>query len=70
MDNSKRFGIRVQLPADDPLAAPHLLGDDWAGERWYASADERDRAYQSMLDQPPYYRQGDTPSVVVEKVER
>jgi len=70
MSEANKFGIRVSLPADDPLAAEHLLGESWVSERWYESADERDRAYQNMDTQPPYYRQGDTPSVILEKIER
>ncbi len=70
-ENSVRqFGIRVSLPENDPLAAAHLLGDDWAGERWYTTSEERDRAFNSMQTQPPYYRQGDAPSIVLEKIER
>lgn len=52
------------------MAAPHLLGEDWIGERWYSTAEERDRAFIMMQTQPPYYRQGDAPSVVLEKIDR
>lgn len=69
MSESKRFGIRVTMPNDDPLAAAHLLGESWSSERWYATAEERDRAYADMDTQPPYYRRGDSPSVVLEKIE-
>lgn len=69
-DSNLPFGIRVSMPADDPMAMPHLLGDDWQGERWYSSEEERDRALAKMEKQPPYYRQGDTPSVILEKISR
>lgn len=69
-DSTLRFGIRVSMPADDPMALPHLLGDDWQGERWYASEEERDSALLKMQKQPPYYRKGDTPSVILEKISR
>ena len=69
-NTDQQFGIRVSLPHNDPLAAAHLLGEDWSGERWYSTADERDQAYSKMLKQPPYYRQGDSPSVVLEKIDR
>lgn len=65
----KRFGIRVRLPEGDPMAAPHLLGD-WVGERWYASAGERDIAFNITVRQLAYYRRGDVISQIVEKVER
>jgi hypothetical protein len=66
---TKKYGIRITLPPGDFLASPHLLGPDWAGHRWYASAEERDRAYADMLRQVPYYRRGDTPSQALERVE-
>lgn len=65
----KRFGIRVSLPADDPMRASHLLGD-WSSERWYSTAEERDRAYETTTKQLAYYRRGDIASQLVEKVER
>jgi len=65
-----KFGIRVSMPSDDPMSAPHLLGDDWQGERWYDSAEARDKALAAMEKQPPYYRKGDSPSVILEKIER
>ena len=51
----KPFGIRVELPTNDPMSAPHLLGADWS-------------AMEGMLKQPGYYRKGDTPSVRLTKV--
>ena len=38
----KAFGIAVTLPEGDPMAQPHLLGDEWSGTRWFATAEERD----------------------------
>ena len=69
-NTDRQFGIKVSLPHNDPMAAPHLLGEDWIGERWYSTAEERDRAFIMMQTQPPYYRQGDAPSVVLEKIDR
>jgi len=70
MSEQPRFGIRVKMPENDPLAAPHLLGDAWQGERWYLTESERDVALEKMRRQPPYYRRGDSPSVQLEKIER
>jgi len=67
---SKKFGISVKLPESDPMSAPHLLGDDWAGERWYSSAEERDVALERMANHPRYYRIGDAPSIILEKIDR
>lgn len=67
--DTHRWGIAVHLPPGDPLSAPHLLGDDWQGVRWYASALDRDTAYAQMERHPPWYRRGDAPSVRLEKID-
>lgn len=67
--NEKSYGISVTLPADDPMSAPHLLGDEWEGTRWYATAAERDQAFVNMQNHPRYYRRGDSPSIVLEKID-
>ena len=51
------------------MSAPHLLGDDWQSVRWFESEEQRDRAQSEMERQPPYYRKGDSPTVVLEKIE-
>lgn len=58
------------MPANDPMSATHLLGESWSSERWFDTAEERDQALLGMETQPPYYRQGDTPSVILEKIDR
>lgn len=68
--DDKPFGIRVCLPENDPFTAGHLLGDDWAGYRWYHTAAERDAAFIDMQDHPRYYRWGDRPSIRLEKIDR
>lgn len=65
----KNYGISVELPENDPMTAPHLLGDEWSGTRWYSTAEERDAAYVAMQNHPRYYRIGDTPSIVLTKIE-
>ncbi|NND91644.1 MAG: hypothetical protein HKN42_12355 [Granulosicoccus sp.] len=64
----KPFGIRVELPDNDPMSAPHLLGDKWSSVRWYDTESARDSAFEQMLKQPGYYREGDTPSVRLSKI--
>jgi len=64
----KKFGIRVTLPTGDPLRGEHLLGEEWSGQRWFDTEQDRDKAYQEMLSQPPYYRNGDIPSQILEKI--
>jgi len=65
----KPYGIAVTLPDGDPMSAPHLLGDEWSGTRWFATAEERNAALASMKNQPAYYRVGDTPSVQLETID-
>lgn len=64
----ERYGIRVELPENDPMSAPHLLGDDWAGTRWYDSEVARDEAFRKMLRQPGNYRKGDSPSMSLTRI--
>jgi hypothetical protein len=62
------WGIAVHMPSGDPMSAPHLLGEDWASARWYATQADRDLAFVDMQDHPPWYRRGDSPSVHLEKI--
>lgn len=64
----RRFGIRVTLPAGDPLQ--RLVGDDWETQHWYASEAERDRAFDKMAERHGYYRETDSPTQVLEKIVR
>ena len=66
----KKYGIKITLPEGDPMRAEHLLGPDWEGFRWYDNADERDDAFRDMNEQLLWYRRGDRPSQIVEKIER
>jgi len=66
----KKFGIKVRLPSGDTMAASHLLGDNWHTFRWFETVEKRDEAYAEMERQPPYYRKGDSPTVVLEKIEQ
>jgi len=67
---SARFGIRCSLPADDPMAAPHLLGPDWEAYRWYETAQARDEALREYSREHMYSRRGDIPSVIYTPVDR
>ena len=65
---SKQFGIRVTLPEGDPMALPHLLGEHFEQTRWYADAATRDAAFDEMSKTLVYYREGDHPSQILEKI--
>lgn len=62
-DSKKPYGIRVQLPANDPFSATHLLGESWSGDRWFETRAQRDSILEAMRKQPGNYRRGDVPSV-------
>lgn len=64
----RNFGIRVTLPANDTLRK--VLGDNWERVHWFATAAERDAAYDSMAARHGYYRTSDNPSQVLEKISR
>ena len=65
---SLRFGIRVTMPASDPLRS--LLGTDWQKEHWFASAAERDEALAEMGKRHAFNRIGDAPSIRLEPIDR
>jgi hypothetical protein len=65
---SRVYGIRMTLPADDPLIA--LLGGEAEMYRWYATSAERDAALEEMRREHEYSRIGDRPQLNYTKVER
>ncbi len=64
----RRYGIRVTLPANDTLR--NLLGDDWERLHWFPTEAERDRAFDEMALRHGYYRTTDSPTQVLEKLEK
>ena len=64
----RRFGIRVTLPPNDTLR--NILGDDWERLHWFPDEAARDQAYEDMATRHGYYRKTDTPTQVLEKIER
>lgn len=62
------FGIRVTLPEGDTLR--RLLGDDWEKFHWYRTTEERDAAYEQMAIRHGYYRKTDSPTQILEKVDK
>ena len=60
--------IRVSLPPDDTFN--RLLGEGWERVHWYATEEERDRAYNNMARRHGYYRKTDTPTQILEKLIR
>jgi hypothetical protein len=60
----RKFG----LPPGDTFST--ILGEDWERVHWYASEDQRDRAFDDMATRHGYYRTTDTPTQVLEKIFR
>lgn len=67
-DTERRWGIRVTLPQGDTMR--RVLGEDWERLLWYPSEASRDRAFDRMAERHGYYRASDTPTQVLEKLER
>ena len=67
-DATRRFGIRVTLPASDPVQ--RLLDANWRKEHWFASREERDAALQDMASRHAYSRRGDLPTPLLAAIER
>jgi len=64
----KAWGIRLSLPDNDPMLA--LLGNDWHEYQWFASEAAREAKLAQLEQQFVYYRKGDQPSFVLERVNR
>jgi hypothetical protein len=56
----------VSLRRGDPFA--RLVGEDWHKLHWYATETERDAALVEMSRRYPFFRIGDEPALVFEKV--
>lgn len=68
LDVQRNFGIRVRIKANDTFA--RIIGEDWTREHWYATEFDRDQALQDMASRHVYSRQGDTPTLIYEPIER
>lgn len=64
----RSFGIRVTLPANDTLR--NIVGDDWERLHWFPTEQERDAAFEHMAVRHGYYRNTDSPTQVLEKINR
>ena len=64
----RHYGIRVTLPTTDTLR--DVLGDDWERLHWFPTESDRDAAYNEMASRHGYSRDSDTPTQVLEKINR
>lgn len=63
-----RYGIRVTMPATDPMRA--VLGTDWHRDHWYATNAERNAALRELARRHAYSRIGDAPSIRLAPIDR
>lgn len=68
VDDERKFGIRVTLPKTDTFN--EILGNSWENQHWFRTEAERDSAFAKMSERHGYYRKTDTPTQVLEKIER
>ena len=61
------WGIRLTLPSGDALS--NVLGTDFESEKWYATEREREEAINVLRQRFPYYRSGDRPTYIVERID-
>lgn len=64
----KTWGIRLSLPEHDPMRP--ILGEDWHEYQWFATETQRESKLAQLRRQFVYYRKGDQPSFIVERVNR
>ena len=68
LDVERPFGIRVSIRKTDTFA--RVIGHDWSREHWYPTRSDRDRALRDMSSRHLYSRQGDSPTLIYEAIER
>lgn len=66
--SERRYGIRVTLPPGDTMRK--ILGDNWEKLHWYPSEAARDHAFDDMAIRHGYNRESDTPSQILERIQR
>ena len=66
--HSRRFGLRLSLPPEDPLRK--VLGEDWHQYPWFDTEDARERKLEELFGPFAYYRKGDRPTFTVERIEQ
>lgn len=65
---TRAFGLRLSLPEGDTMRA--VLGDDWCVFEWFETEADRERRIAELDAQFVYYRKGDRPTYVAERVNR
>lgn len=67
---SKKYGVKMTLQDNSPLSAEHLLGDQFAAERWFETKDERTAFLKSYETPFIYYRRSDATTLNYELLEK
>ncbi|MED5421485.1 MAG: hypothetical protein VYD01_08490 [Pseudomonadota bacterium] len=56
------------MPSDDTFSG--MFGQNWENIHWYLTEEDRDHAFDRMATRHGYYRASDSPSQVLEKIDR
>lgn len=64
------YGIKLELPENDPMAMDSLLGDQFPQEKWFSTEQERDAEYEKLSAHHPFYRREDYATMNLTKLER
>ncbi|MEL7311953.1 MAG: hypothetical protein AAFN07_10610 [Pseudomonadota bacterium] len=64
--DERPWGIRVTAPATDPFNK--LVGSNWEKLHWFRTEAERDAKFSDMRERHGFYRIGDDPSIILERV--
>lgn len=57
---SQKYGVKMTLQENSPLSAEHLLGEQFAAERWFDTKEERSEFLKSYKTPFIYYRRSDS----------
>lgn len=67
---SQKYGVKMTLQENSPLSAEHLLGDQFASERWFDTKEERETFLESYQKPYIYFRRSDATTMRYELLEK
>lgn len=67
---NQKYGVKMTLLENSPLNAEHLLGENFAAERWFATEEERTAFLNSYQNPYVYFRRSDAATMHYELLEK
>lgn len=67
---SQKYGVKMTLQENSPLSAEHLLGEQFAAERWFDTKEERSEFLKSYKTPFIYYRRSDSTTLNYKLLEK